>query len=115
MPDVTTTLRRQCAYNTSSDSYSNWSAADKLHSMVGSFAEPYDQFLGDGGWTEEEKPEVDYRLRQVSDTKVIRSMVEDAAAEAVRNARMAGATWDEIGKALGISRQAAQQRFGGAR
>lgn len=30
----------------------------------------------------------------------------------VSNARQDGATWDEIGDALGISRQAAHKRFG---
>jgi hypothetical protein len=38
------------------------------------------------------------------------------AAEAVlvlvKSSRMAGATWQEIGEALGVSRQAAQQRYG---
>jgi hypothetical protein len=32
--------------------------------------------------------------------------------EAVQTVREAGATWEEIGDALGISRQAARQRFG---
>lgn len=31
----------------------------------------------------------------------------------VQRARDEGATWQEIGDALGITRQAAQQRFGG--
>lgn len=30
----------------------------------------------------------------------------------VRRARLAGVSWTELGRALGISRQAAQQRFG---
>lgn len=33
-------------------------------------------------------------------------------ADAVERARAAGATWAEIGSALGITRQAAYQRFG---
>jgi hypothetical protein len=32
---------------------------------------------------------------------------------AVKHAREGGLTWDEIGKWLGVTRQAAQQRFGG--
>ena len=32
--------------------------------------------------------------------------------EAVQTVREAGATWEDIGEALGISRQAARQRFG---
>lgn len=38
---------------------------------------------------------------------------EDGLAEAVRTARDEGHTWAAIGAMLGISRQAAQQRFGG--
>lgn len=38
--------------------------------------------------------------------------VEHAVAEHVVRARLAGANWAEIGDALGISRQAARQRFG---
>lgn len=109
---TSTQLRRQCAYNVSSDSYRLWSAADKLHSRVGQFAEPYEQFLNDSGWTEAEKPEASYRLRQVSDTKILSDMLDDARREAVGNARRAGATWDQVGEALGVTRQAAQMRFG---
>ena len=32
--------------------------------------------------------------------------------EAVDNARQAGCTWQEIGELFGVSRQAAQQRWG---
>lgn len=35
--------------------------------------------------------------------------------EAVQVVREAGATWEDIGDALGISRQAARQRFGEVR
>lgn len=37
---------------------------------------------------------------------------EGALAEAVAEARDDGATWAEVGRVLGVSRQAAQQRFG---
>lgn len=39
--------------------------------------------------------------------------VESDLRAAVCRARDEGATWQELGDALGISRQAAQQRFGG--
>jgi hypothetical protein len=39
-------------------------------------------------------------------------LTEDAMREAVARARAAGATWQEVGDALGASRQAAFQRFG---
>ena len=38
---------------------------------------------------------------------------EEGVGRAVRAARGAGASWAEVGDALGTSRQAAQQRFGG--
>ena len=37
---------------------------------------------------------------------------EAPLAEAVAEARDQGATWAEVGRVLGVSRQAAQQRFG---
>ena len=36
---------------------------------------------------------------------------EMALGNAVRRARLSGASWAEIGEALGVTRQAAQQRF----
>lgn len=41
------------------------------------------------------------------------SGAEERVVRALRNARRAGASWAQVGDALGISRQAAQQRFGG--
>ncbi|MBM7785551.1 helix-turn-helix domain-containing protein [Tenggerimyces flavus] len=43
-------------------------------------------------------------------TQGIKSM-ETTLAESVRLARKQGATWEEIGKALGVSRQSAWERF----
>jgi hypothetical protein len=37
---------------------------------------------------------------------------EDAVEDAVQKARDEGASWSEIGVALGVTRQAAQQRYG---
>jgi hypothetical protein len=42
----------------------------------------------------------------------VQSQVTALVAAAVEQAREAGATWQEIGEALGVSRQAAFQRFG---
>lgn len=41
-----------------------------------------------------------------------REMAEGAITHAVIEARLAGGTWDDIGWALGVSKQAAAQRFG---
>ena len=38
--------------------------------------------------------------------------IEQAQRETVGAARRAGATWQQVGDAFGITRQAAQQRFG---
>lgn len=46
----------------------------------------------------------------------LRMLTETATSSletAVRLARERGMTWDEVGKWLGVTRQAAQQRFGG--
>lgn len=49
------------------------------------------------------------RLRQVSDEhKRLASELEDR----IRQARAAGATWTELARALGVSPQAVQQRYG---
>lgn len=49
----------------------------------------------------------------VEDARAL-ALAEERVATAARRARAAGASWGQIGDALGISRQAAQQRFGGA-
>jgi hypothetical protein len=48
-------------------------------------------------------------LQAAHDLRILLGLAELAA---VRHARQAGWTWSEIGEALGITRQAAQQRFG---
>lgn len=44
-------------------------------------------------------------------TKCTQTLVENLERQAVARAREQGHTWDEIGKALGVSRQAAWGRF----
>lgn len=44
-------------------------------------------------------------------TKCTQGLVENLERTAVTAARAQGRTWDEIGKALGVSRQAAWGRF----
>ncbi len=43
----------------------------------------------------------------------LRDLLGLAEIDAVRHARRADWTWSQIGEALGTTRQAAQQRFGG--
>jgi hypothetical protein len=42
----------------------------------------------------------------------IERATDDLLAESVQNARRAGRSWSEIGSALGMAKQSAQQRFG---
>ena len=58
---------------------------------------------------------------KVADTKALRAIAEladqraeidDALAAAVRAARRANRTWSEIGAMLGVSKQAAQRKYG---
>ena len=51
----------------------------------------------------------EYRLRQAA---VAQARGERQVADAVLNARRAGVTWKRIAVQLGISAQAAQQRYG---
>lgn len=57
----------------------------------------------------ESDPEAHVRL--VEWTSALRGAAIDAHGEAVKAARRAGISWDRIGETLGITRQAAQQRF----
>jgi hypothetical protein len=43
--------------------------------------------------------------------KMLRQFIDGRERDAVRRARAEGRTWGEIGRCLGISRQAARQRF----
>ena len=51
-------------------------------------------------------------LEAVSDTGQLRQEVEASLVAAVGAARAAGATWTALGAKLGVSRQAAQERYG---
>lgn len=45
--------------------------------------------------------------------RMLAETATSALETAVKLARERGMTWDEVGKWLGVTRQAAQQRFGG--
>ena len=51
-------------------------------------------------------------LRQVSELAEQREVLESELAEAVRSARKANRSWSEIGAMLGVSKQAAQRKYG---
>lgn len=54
-------------------------------------------------------------MRAIAATRSLDMIVEDTLRALVDQARAAGHTWAEIGEILHVSRQAAFQRFGGAR
>ncbi len=51
-------------------------------------------------------------IKALEAARDLRALIGSAELDAVRHARQAGWTWGEIGESLGISKQAAQQRFG---
>ncbi|MGQ5259575.1 hypothetical protein ACTWLT_02335 [Micromonospora sp. ZYX-F-536] len=52
-------------------------------------------------------------VEALRDLVALSSVIDDAIGEAVIGLRAFGYSWAEIGQRLGISRQAAQQRWGG--
>lgn len=51
-------------------------------------------------------------LTLLADTVAARQLLDDELREKVQLVRSCGASWAEIGGVLGISKQAAQQRYG---
>lgn len=58
--------------------------------------------------------ELDRLLRRIATHERRRALASTALIGTVRQARAAGATWQQIADALGMSRQAAWERFGPA-
>lgn len=58
------------------------------------------------GWT------VDDRTKRLSDLRADLARIEHDIESAVTDDRLAGVPWSAIGGALGMTRQAAQQRYG---
>ncbi|WP_433652082.1 hypothetical protein ACQP2C_06355 [Micromonospora zamorensis] len=52
-------------------------------------------------------------VEALRDLVALSSVIDDAIGEAVIGLRAFGYSWSEIGSRLGISKQAAQQRWGG--
>jgi hypothetical protein len=51
------------------------------------------------------------RLSRLADAAAARSAAESLVTDCVVSARLAGATWNEIGGALGITAQGANKRY----
>jgi hypothetical protein len=89
-------------------------ASDALHALAGSLAFTYDDHAADAkGLDREPTHPQDWHAGRVRDLAVIRAEMERAEREVIDDARAAGLSWQQIGVQLGMSRQAAQQRFGG--
>lgn len=65
--------------------------------------------------TQESEPNREQLLELVDVTARAGTETRSLLGEAVTSARAAGASWDAIGRVLGMSRQAAHQRFGRTR
>lgn len=100
--------RIRCPWDWSSDRASR-SAADRLHSFAAMWAEPYEQE------PPRETSERDFFTGRLAEARQLQENMEAALLEGVRDARRYGASWTDVGDALGVSRQAAQQRFGGVK
>jgi chromosome segregation ATPase len=62
---------------------------------------------------EDELREVDMSaLREIAELAERRLVIDAELTEAVRRARRAQRTWSEIGAMLGVSKQAAQRKYG---
>lgn len=85
---------------------------DRLHSTAAVFAYRYGDVDGIGGTRRITDEDEDTLHDLIADAKRMAEMADAALWLAVHTARDHGMTWDEIGKKFGISRQAAQQKFG---
>jgi hypothetical protein len=54
---------------------------------------------------------IEEALAALADIRLVRGLLDEAEAGAVRAARLGGSTWSEIGAKLGTSRQAAWERW----
>lgn len=96
--------------------YRTWSERDHLHNKAAILAQRYDDWAMElpHGESVDHTPRLFYMTRLL-DVRAIRDYVLAAEMELVREARDHGLSWQDIGTQLGISRQAAQQRWSGTK
>lgn len=94
--------------------YRTWSERDHLHNKAAILAQRYEDWLLEQEDNADHTPRTFYATR-LQDVLMIRNYVTAAEMELVREAREHGLSWQDIGTQLGISRQAAQQRWGGVK
>lgn len=101
-----------CPFPLPKYSRSDWMPWDDLHSAAAVFAYNYGDVDGIGGTRRitADDPETVHTL--IADAKRMTELANDALKLAVWTARDHGMTWDQIGAQFGVTRQAAQKRFG---
>lgn len=90
--------------------------ADELHSIAAGYTWGYYR-------SKEEDPEAPqhdlsdhvWRLHMLTQAATMVRLADEIARDTVWRCRDEGASWEEIGRGLGITKQAAQQRFGKVR
>lgn len=83
---------------------------DLCHEIIGSQVVAEESARGFGAWSE--RPD-DEHLASLARTQAVISQVDAALHEHVEVLRARGVTWTRIGEALGVSKQAAWERFSG--
>lgn len=102
-----------CPWPLHSASYSDAPATDKLHRMVGSLAWTWQDNVADLATLKSEPgAETDWHEGRINELARIRRQLDEVERIVVAEAREAGVTWQAIGAQYGITRQAAQMRFG---
>ncbi len=87
--------------------------ADELHSIAAGYTYGYYRSKGE----DPEAPEHDladrvWRMHMLTQATTMQRLADEIMRDSVTRCRDGGASWEEIGQHLVITRQAAQQRFG---
>lgn len=85
---------------------------DQLHNLTGAFGYRYGDVDGIGGTRRIADDDEDTVHDLLTDAKRMVEMADAALKLAVWTARDHGMTWEEIGAQFGVTKQAAQKRFG---
>lgn len=99
-------------YPKGSWSSSDWMPWDQLHHTSAVFGYRYGDVDGIGGTRRITDQDEDTLQDLLTDAKRMTELADAALKLAVWTARDHGMTWAEIGSQFGVTRQAAQMRFG---
>jgi hypothetical protein len=100
------------SYFGTDDTYRTWNDVDHLHNKAAILGERFDDWFQLSERPDAPNPTRDYHLQRLASARFLRDFALAAELEIVREARAAGLSWVDVGERYGISRQAAQQRFG---